>query len=166
MFAIHRALLGCALLGAAAVASAQVATPAVSPVVSSGRILPAGTLIKLTPMEELASSKVKVGDRYKFTVVEDVVEQGATLIPRGSIATGIINWKTGKAIGGKSGKFEITFESLTANGRTVPLMGKHRQEGKGNTAAALFGSMLISGRSAMLQPGTIVNAMVKEPTTF
>ena len=56
----------------------------------------------------------------------------------------MINWKTGKAIGGKSGKFEITFEQLTVNGHVIPLSGVHRQEGKGNTVGALFGSIWIS----------------------
>ena len=130
------------------------------------RSVPAGTIVELTPLAEIASSQVSVGDRFRFNVVADIIEQGLVVIPRGSIATGVVNWKTGKAIGGKSGKFEITFESLTANGRNFPLMGKHRQEGKGNTVGALLGSIWISGRSAILQPGQIVRAMIKENTAY
>jgi len=169
MFGFYRALLGGAIFCVASSASAQVAAPTAQPapaLVTTARTVPAGTIINLTPMAEIASSKVKVGDRYKFTVVNDIVEQGVVAIPRGSTAIGVINWKTGKAIGGKSGKFEVTFETVNANGRTIPLMGKHREEGKGNTVGALLGSIWISGRSAILQPGQIVNAMVKEPTTY
>lgn len=175
MLVSMRAAGGAVLLCAASALSAQ-AAPAVQAapdvvtpvpaVATTGHVLPAGTQVELTPQQEIASSKVKVGDKFNFTVVNDVVEQGTVVIPRGSIATGVINWKTGKAIGGKSGKFEVTFESLTANGRVFPLMGTHRQEGKGNTVGALFGSMWISGRSAILQPGQIVKAMVKEATTY
>lgn len=120
----------------------------------------------LTPMQEIVSNQVRVGDRIPFTVVSDVIEQGQVVIPRGSPAIGIINFKTGKAIGGKSGKFEVTFESVTANGRIFLLTGKHRQEGKGNTVGALLGSILISGRSAVMQPGQIVTAIVKESAPF
>lgn len=175
MFASMRAAGGAVFLCAASALSAQaapavqtapaVAAPAIA-LAPASRLLPAGTQVELTPQAEIASSKVRVGDKFNFTVVNDVVEQGVVAIPRGSIATGVINWKTGKAIGGKSGKFEVTFESLTANGHVVPLMGVHRQEGKGNTVGALFGSMWISGRSAIMQPGQIVKAMVKEATTY
>jgi hypothetical protein len=37
------------------------------------------------------------------------------------------------------------------------LRGQHRQEGKGNTAGALLGSAIITGKSATMAPGKIVN---------
>ena len=126
----------------------------------------AGTMVAMTPMAEIASSKVKVGDSFEFTVVNDVIENGVVAVPRGSKALGLIKWKTGKAIGGKSGKFEIAFKQLNVNGKVIPLSGVHRQEGKGNTVGALFGSIWISGRSAIMTPGQVVNAMVAENTTI
>ena len=78
----------------------------------------------------------------------------------------MIKWKTGKAIGGKSGKFEIAFKQLNVNGKVIPLSGVHRQEGKGNTVGAVFGSIWISGRSAIMTPGQVVNAMVAENTAI
>ena len=109
---------------------------------------------------------IKEGDRFQFQVVNDVVENGLVVIPRGSIATGIVSMQTGRAIGGKSGKFDITFENVVANGRSFPLGGVHRQEGKGNTVGALLGSILISGRSAVMLQGQIVTATVKEQTAY
>lgn len=141
-----------------------VATPALPP--ASGRSLPAGTQVSLSPMQELSSKHIVLGERYKFQVVNDVVENGVVVIPRGSIATGVVSMKTGRAIGGKSGKFEISFENVVANGRTFPLSGIHRQEGKGNTVGALLGSILISGRSAVMVQGQIVTAMIKEQTAY
>jgi hypothetical protein len=159
-----RAGLGAAALCLASVSLAQ-STGTASTMASSGPVMVrAGTMLAVTPMTEIASSKVKVGDTFEFTVVNDVVENGVVAVPRGAKALGIIKWKTGKAIGGKSGKFEIQFKQLTVNGKTVPLSGVHRQEGKGNTVGALFGSMWISGRSAIMTPGQIVNAMVAENT--
>lgn len=139
-------------------------TPNVS--ATNARVLAAGTIVAVSPLSEITSKRVEVGQAYKFTVVNDVVENGVVVIPRGSIATGLIKWKTGRAIGGKSGKFEVAFQSVEANGRTFPLMGIHRQEGRGNTVGALLGSILITGRSAVMLPGQIVNSMIAQPTPY
>lgn len=130
------------------------------------RTLPAGTVVNLTPLQEITSKKIEEGEKYRFQVVNDVVERGEVVIPRGSTAIGLITWKTGRAIGGKSGKFDVEFQSVAVNGRDVPLMGTHRQEGRGNTVGALLGSIIISGRSAVMLPGQLVNAVTKEPFTY
>jgi hypothetical protein len=137
-----------------------------APVVQQSRLLPAGTMLNVASLQELSSKHIKEGDRYKFEVVNDVAENGVVVIPRGSIATGVVSMQTGRAVGGKSGKFDITFESVTANGRTFKLAGVHRQEGKGNTVGALLGSILISGHSAVMLPGQVVTAMTAEPTPY
>ena len=141
-------------------------TVAPMPLAPAGRYLPAGTQVSLTPLQEITSKHLMLGTRFQFQVVNDVVENGLVVIPRGSIATGVVSMKTGRAIGGKSGKFDITFESVTANGRVFPLSGVHHQEGKGNTVGALLGSIWISGRSAVMQQGQIVTAMIKEQTAY
>lgn len=164
MKSVVRAGLCAAMLSLAAAAPAQQAgsmTSAQAPV-----MVRAGTMVAVTPMSEIASSKVKVGDTFEFTVVNDVMEGGVVAIPRGSKALGAIKWKTGKAIGGKSGKFEIEFKQVTVNGKVIPLNGIHRQEGRGNTVGAVFGSIWISGRSAIMSPGQVVNALVAENTTI
>lgn len=167
------------IIGFAALAAAQAAAlvapapqaavaplPAAPAVAPAARSIPAGTQVSLTPLQELSSKHIKEGERFQFRVVNDVVENGVVVIPRGSTATGVISMQTGRAIGGKSGKFDVTFEKVEANGITFPLMGTHRQEGKGNTVGALLGSILISGRSAVMLPGQIVNAMIKEQTNY
>ena len=158
-----KTLFACALLLTPVTAYAQAnAVPAVA----QQRVLPAGTQISIASLQELSSKHIKEGERYKFEVVNDVNENGTVVIPRGSIATGVVSMQTGRAIGGKSGKFDITFESVTANGRTFKLTGVHRQEGKGNTVGALFGSILISGHSAVMLPGQVATAMTAEPTPY
>lgn len=143
--------------------------PAVAPspgLPAATRMLPAGTVVNLTTMQEITSKRVNVGEKFQFQVVNDVVENGLVVIPRGSIATGTVTMKTGRAIGGKSGKFDITFDNVVANGRSFPLMGVHHQEGRGNTVGALLGSIFISGKSAVMIVGQMVNATVKEPTAY
>ena len=164
---------------AAVPAEAAQAAPAAALTPSQARFIAAGTQVSLAATQELSSKHVKEGEHYQFTVVSDVTDNGTVVIPRGSIATavaergapsrsatGTITMQTGRAIGGKSGKFDVTFEKVEANGVTFPLMGTHRQEGKGNTVGALLGSILISGRSAVMLPGQVVTAMVKEKTAY
>lgn len=151
----------------AAVQPAPVAAVApAAPASRVARVLPAGTIVTLTPLEELSSKHMKGGERFQFLVVNDVNEGGVVVIPRGSIATGLISMQTGRAVGGKSGKFDVAFESVAANGVTFPLSGVHHQEGKGNTLGAVFVSVLISGHSAVMQPGEVVTAFTKEPTAY
>ncbi len=120
------------------------------------------TMIQVTPVEEITSIKMKEGDSYMLQVAADVAQNGVVVIPRGAPVKGTITWRTGKGIGGKSAKFDMTFNSVTVQGRQFALKGKHRQEGKGNTVAALLGSMFVSGRSAIITSGQVLNAFTAE----
>jgi hypothetical protein len=129
-------------------------------------VLPSDTTVIVAPVDDITSKKMKEGDIESFQVVNDVVQNGVVVIPRGTPAKGKITWRTGKGVGGKSAKFEVTFTSLSVNGHEYALKGKHRQEGKGNTVAALLGSMLISGHSAVMEQGQATNALTAEPITI
>lgn len=144
----------------------QQAQTAVDPSRPPARFLPAGTLVSLSPLQEISSKHMTEGQRFPFVVVEDVLENGGVVIPRGSSATAVVTAQTGRAIGGKSGKFDISFENVVANGVRFPLTGVSRQEGKGNTMGALFGLIFISGRSATLLPGEVVKAFTSERTAY
>ncbi|BEV00051.1 hypothetical protein [Novosphingobium olei] len=149
------------LMAAAVPAYAQ--TETATPAAMAAVTLPTSTVVSVTPEQEISSKKIELGQKVAFRVVNDVTEQGKVVIPRGSLVEGTISFKTGKAIGGKSGKFEVTFNKVNVRGKDYALRGVHRQEGKGNTVAAVFGSMLVSGRSAVMQPGQYVDAFTAEP---
>lgn len=131
-----------------------------------GKLMPAQTLLSVTPLQEISSKHIEVGESYRFATVGDVVENGFVVIPRGSPVTGVVTWKTGRAIGGKSGKFDIAFKSVQVNGRDVPLTGKHHQEGRGNSVGALLGSMVVTGRSAVMEVGQQASAFTAEPVPY
>lgn len=131
-----------------------------------GKLMPANTLLTVTPMQEISSKHIEVGQAYRFLTVGDVTENGFVVIPRGSMVTGVITWKTGRAIGGKSGKFDVEFRSVLVNGVQVPLTGKHHQEGRGNTVGALLGSIVISGRSAVMEQGQQASAFTAGPVPY
>lgn len=127
--------------------------------------IPADTIVVVTPIEEITSKKMKEGTTRNFRVAEAVSEDGVTVIPLNSPVIGTVSWRTGKGIFGKSAKFEITFDKVTVNGTEYSLRGKHRQEGRGNTAAALLVSGIITGRSAVMVPGQLVTAFVEKDIT-
>lgn len=126
-------------------------------------VLPADTVVQVVPVDDITSMHMKEGDQEKLQVASDVVENGVVVIPRGSTVAATVTWRTGKGIGGKSAKFDLTFNSVSVAGHQYALKGKHRQEGKGNTLAALLGSIVISGHSAVMESGQMVNAFTAEP---
>jgi hypothetical protein len=102
---------------AAAPAPAAAAAPAApAPAATVAHMLPASTLVSITPDKEISSKKIEVGQKVSFSVVNDITDNGAVVIPRGSHVEGTISFKTGKAIGGKSGKFEVNFDKVNVRG--------------------------------------------------
>lgn len=127
--------------------------------------LPPDTLVEVTPSEEITSKEMEEGTTRSFMVARDVVQQGVVVIPRGAPVKAEVTWRTGKGIGGKSAKFELTFRTVRVGGAEKLIRGTHRQEGRGNTAGALLGSMVITGRSATMSPGQLVNVFTVDPIT-
>ena len=125
--------------------------------------LPVNTLVQVTPAVEITSKEMKEGTKREFLVVNDVEYQGVVMIPRGSPVEAMVTWRTGKGIVGKSAKFELSFDWVRVNQANYKLRGQHRQEGRGNTAGALLGAAIITGKSATMVPGQIVNVFTAEP---
>lgn len=148
---------------AAAPAVAAVAAPAVAVVAAPAPalLLPSYTEVVLTPDVEASSKQLREGDVVLMRSLFDVMHNGVVVIPKGTPARGTVTWRTGKGAFGKSAKMEITFNELTmASGQKIALSGKHRQEGEGNTGAAVgaavavgvFGAF-VTGRSAIIPVG-------------
>ena len=130
---------------------------------SSAVVLPADTVLQITPVEEISSINMKVGDEHRLQVASDVTQNGVVVIPRGSTVKATVTWRTGKGIVGKSAKFELTFNSVNVRGGSYKLKGAHKQEGRGNTVAALLGSMWVTGKSAVITSGQMLPAFTAEP---
>lgn len=133
---------------------------------NTASVLPANTMVVVTPAEEITSIKMKEGTQRTFLVVEDVVYNGAIVIPRGSPVQSTVTYRTGKGVVGKSAKFELSFDTVRIGDQTFRLRGQHRQEGRGNTAGALLGSAIITGKSAVMIPGQTVNVFTAEAIPF
>ena len=166
---------------AAETAAAPAAIPAVAaaPAVAvaapaPGLTLPSYTEVILTPDAEANSKKLREGHTVPMHTVFDVMHNGVVVIPKGTRGMGTVTWRTGKGAFGKSAKMEITFNELTLpNGHRLPLAGMHRQEGEGNTGAAVgaaiavgvFGAF-VTGKSAIIPVGQHLMARTNEPLAY
>lgn len=167
---------------AAETAAAPAAVPAVAAAVPAlavaapapGLMLPSYTEVILTPDAEANSKKLREGHTVPMRTVFDVMHNGVVVIPKGTRGMGTVTWRTGKGAFGKSAKMEITFNELTLpNGQRLPLAGMHRQEGEGNTGAAVgaaiavgvFGAF-VTGKSAIIPVGQHLMARTNESLAY
>lgn len=163
-------------------AAAPAAVPAVATAVPAlavaapapGLMLPSYTEVILTPDAEANSKKLREGHTVPMRTVFDVMHNGVVVIPKGTRGMGTVTWRTGKGAFGKSAKMEITFNELTLpNGHRLPLAGMHRQEGEGNTGAAVgaaiavgvFGAF-VTGKSAIIPVGQHLMARTNESLAY
>jgi hypothetical protein len=172
---MNKLVLTAALAAAPFSVNAQTAAPmdavASTVAVQPQLILPANTEIAVTPNDDVTSKGIKVGHTFVISTLNDTMYNGYVVIPKGTPGQAKVAWRTGKGAFGKSAKIEVTFESLTLAGRMIALMGKHRQEGQGNTGATLgtvavaglVGGVFITGKSAKIPHGMQMLARTAEP---
>ncbi|MEN2746407.1 hypothetical protein [Sphingomonas sp. T9W2] len=135
--------------------------------------LPANTEVLLSMNEDLTTKggRIEVGYKFGLTVAADVMLGDYVVIPKGTPAVGEVTWLTGKGAFGKSGKMEIQVRSIDLNGRRIPVTGKYRQEGEGNTVATVASVALlwpaapfVTGKSARIPAGRELKAFTESAT--
>jgi hypothetical protein len=150
-----------------------VATPVVAvarqEIAGTNNFLPANTQVDVTLNSEVNSKVARVGDRIAMSVSHDVMLGDYVVIPRGAPASGIVSFRSGKGAFGKSAKMEIEVTEVVLNGRSVPLSGKFRQEGQGNTGATVGTAVavgpfaaFVTGRSAVFDQGRELRAFTRD----
>lgn len=153
-----------AALLATAPALAQTPLVAVAPPAAATNVayLPPNTEVLLSMNDDLTTKggRVDVGTKFDLTVVHEVRLGDLVVIPKGSRGVGEITWKTGKGAFGKSGKMDVELRYIDVGNNRVPITGKFRQEGEGNTVATVGGVILagvfagfITGKSARIPRG-------------
>ena len=132
-----------------------------TPTVAVDAVLPANTEIVLKMNSELSSKEIREGHVFVASVAQDVMLGNMVVIRKGTPANGVVTWRTGKGAFGKSAKMTYSFHSLELEGQRVPVSGEFRQEGSGNTGAAVgavaaagvIGGLFVTGRSAVVEQG-------------
>lgn len=166
-------------LSFSAVASDKPSTEAIQPIIvaqpeqkppSNQVFLPANTEIFLSLNETLSTKQSKEGQAFSLTVTHNVMLNGYVVIPKGSRAVGEVTWITGKGMFGKSGKMEIEIRYVDFAGTRVPVEGKFRQEGNGNTVATVgavvvvpVAGFFVTGRSGEIPRGRELGVFTKDP---
>jgi len=132
-------------------------------------VLKAGTVIPLETMNVIKSNNATVGQTIDLRVTRDVMAEGQTVIPAGSIAKGQIT-RSEKAKGlGKAGFLSIQIKSVTAvDGQEVYLSGGNvSEEGEEKQTIAIVLGLFVcilflfmKGKDAQIPPGFSFNSNV------
>jgi hypothetical protein len=131
-----------------------------TPTIAPDAFLPTNSEIVIRFNSELNSKTVRERATFVTSVAQDVMLGNLVIIPKGTPANGVVTWRTGKGAFGKSAKIEYEIRSMDLGGQRIPLSGKFREEGRGNTGAAVgaavavgvFGAF-VTGRSAVVEQG-------------
>jgi hypothetical protein len=148
--------------------SSPVAAEATGPAV-----LPRGTEIRFTTVQQLSSRTTKVGDRFDLDVAEDVVLNGVVAIPRKTPAIGEVTLVRKKGMWGKPGRLEAKVVLLRLGGVDVPVNGQVSDRGKRGIKAVAGAAALapvlvaplmgffVTGTSAVVPRGSAATAVLE-----
>jgi len=95
--------------------------------------IPANTELDVRLSNILDSGIAQVEDRFEATTAADLVIDGRTLVPAGSIMRGVVSSVQSAGRLKRKAEMTVTFDQLTINGRSYPVRGTVTQaiEGEG-----------------------------------
>lgn len=126
-----------------------------------------GTPVELAALKTLYARELEIGDNVQFKVVTDVKQDGVVLIPKGTIANGVVTEAKKSTIAGTKGRLAIDFKYLIMDdGTQIPLTGNIRTAGKNRTPLAVITALFvwpcifIPGSGATLTEGKTATATI------
>jgi hypothetical protein len=140
-------------------------TPAASPVANAtaGHHVP----VPLVFTSSVSSKTASVGDKISLTLADDLKIGDVMLAAKGSPAIGTVTAVDKTGIGGAPGVVTFEADSLSANGKQIPLRGGATLEGEAKppNAAILipyagFFTVLKHGKDAVIAPGATFTAYI------
>ena len=95
--------------------------------------IPANTELDVRLSNILNSGTAQVEDRFEATTAADLIIDGRTLVPAGSIMRGVVSSVQAAGRLKRKAEMTVTFDQLTINGRSYPIRGTVTQaiEGEG-----------------------------------
>ena len=115
----------------------------------------------------LNSGTAQVEDRFEGTTLVDVVVNGRTVIPAGSVMRGVVTSVDPATRTNRTAKMTVSFDQVTVNGRAYPIRGTVTQAiqgegikgelpraGAGAAVGAIIGGVLGGVKGAVL--GTVI----------
>ena len=131
--------------------------------------VPTGTEIDVRLQNSLNSGTAQVEDRFEGTTLVDLNVNGRTVIPAGSVMRGVVTAVEPATRTNRTARMTVSFDQVTANGRTYPLRGTVTQAiegegirgeagraGAGAAVGGLLGAVLGGVKGAVL--GAVIGA--------
>ena len=146
-----RKIVGLSLLAVSSPAFAQTATINPVPIanasqntltvpqVTAGNVLRAGSPVAVALSEQLTTKgkSLRVGQRVRLEVAQDVLLNGRLAIPARSPVEGVLTEVRNKGMCGKSGAIRLHIVSVNINGVSVRLSGDMDTRGETGTAGVV-----------------------------
>lgn len=86
------------------------------------RTIPAGTMIPVRLLDTISSASARVGDTFRIEVLDDVVVDGAVVIPVGSPGSGKVTLAVPAKTMGKAGELRLSLDFIhTYDNVAVPI---------------------------------------------
>ncbi|MBX9877408.1 MAG: TrbI/VirB10 family protein [Candidatus Obscuribacterales bacterium] len=100
-----------------------------------------GTVLELVLSTEIAADETVEGDQFFGKISKDVLVDGRLVIPKGTVAHGVLSTLEGPKRAGRNGYINARFDYLiTPDGREVPIEGNSTtRDSKGTAAAKVVG---------------------------
>jgi hypothetical protein len=122
---------------------------------SQPNVIPVGQEIDVRLQATLSSETANVEDRFQATTAVDLMQDGATLVPAGSLVRGLVRSVDRASRTDRTGQLTLAFDELTVNGRAYPmqanavqafessgLRGELERIGVGAGAGAIIGGII------------------------
>lgn len=144
----------------------------------SEREIPVGTMFPVRLLNRISSAHARVGDVFQIQVLQDVVIDGAVVIPVGSIGQGRVTEANAAGGWGKGGKLRIALDYvMSIDGQPVPIEANEQTAGRDQEVIGagtvvglvflgplwLFAPAMTKGKNIVLPADTQFFVMAKMP---
>ena len=159
------ALIASILLSAAC---AALAAPVVSPAATPAMTIPADTQVVLALDQRIDSDLAKTGQHFALSVSEDVLVDGAVVVPKGARAQGTVLFARKKGHG-RSGALDLRVDFVETPGGRVPVRASLSRRSRYIAPEHAADYVLLglgltvemgSGENIVLEPGTTIEVAV------
>jgi hypothetical protein len=151
--------------------STSTSTGTTNSTATTNMVLPEGTVVKLKLLHTLNSKTVVLDDPLNFSVAEDVVVDGKSVVKAGSPAIGRVRQAKRASTMGRGAELGLEMQYMKAGRIRVPLRGSAVRQGEdktGETVAltVLFGlsGLMKHGSEIAVREGSLFTAYVNHDT--
>jgi len=88
---------------------------------TNGTEIPASTELDVRLQNSLNSGTAQVEDRFEATTLVDLIIDGRTVVPAGSVMRGVVSSVEPATRTNRTAKMTVSFDQITVNGRTHPI---------------------------------------------